>query len=155
MFNFPEELQYSTEHVWFLLEEGGAAILGITEAFLTLVGEPEGIEFAAADEEAFSAGDLLAKVITNEGELEVIAPFKGTVLELNSELTDSPETIGEDPYLDGWLIRVAIAPGERLGEFYSADDYEDLVEQTLAEEAGEAVETETGAGLLDLDDEDY
>jgi len=154
MFNFPEELHYSTEHVWFLLEEGDVAILGVTEAFLTLVGEPEGIEFAAADEEGFSAGDLLARVITAEEELEVIAPFKGTVVELNSALTDLPETIGEDPYHDGWLIRVAIVPGERLGDFYSAGDYEDLVEQTLAEEGGEAVEREAETEFLDLDDEE-
>jgi glycine cleavage system H protein len=109
--SYPDDLKYHSEHDWARVE-GDEAVLGITWFATDALGELVHFEPPAA-------GATIAKD-ASYGEVEsvkavsdVIAPLSGEVLEVNQKVVDAPETVNEDPYGDGWLIRIRIAdPGE-------------------------------------------
>ena len=68
---------------------------------------------------------------------DIYAPVSGTVVEVNDTLPDSPETINDDPYGDGWLIKVEMTDKDDLKDLMSAEEYAEYVEQQKAEEDGE------------------
>ena len=109
--SYPEELKYHREHDWARVD-GDEAVLGITWFAADSLGEL--VHF-----EAPTAGSNVKKDSTY-GEVEsvkavsdVIAPLSGEVLEVNQKVVDAPETVNEDPYGEGWLIRIRLSdPGE-------------------------------------------
>jgi glycine cleavage system H protein len=109
--SYPEDLKYHAEHDWARLE-GDEAVLGITWFAADALGEL--VHFEAPE-----AGSSIAKD-QSYGEVEsvkavsdVIAPLSGEVLEVNQLVVDAPETVNEDPYGSGWLIRIRLSsPGE-------------------------------------------
>ena len=105
--SYPEELKYHREHDWARVD-GDEAVLGITWFAQDALGEL--VHF-----EAPTQGSQVAKD-SSYGEIEsvkavsdVIAPLSGEVLEVNQSAADAPETINEDPYGAGWLIRIRLA----------------------------------------------
>ena len=109
--SYPDDLKYHREHDWARID-GDEAVLGITWFAQDALGE-------LVHYEPPQAGQQVAKD-SSYGEVEsvkavsdVIAPLSGEVLEVNAQVIDAPETVNEDPYGNGWLIRVRIAdPGE-------------------------------------------
>ncbi len=152
MFTFPEELRYSSEHVWIRSERGGRAAVGVTQVVVALLGQPEEVEFLAAEGEIFEAGQALVRLSTDEDEWEVLSPLKGQVVEFNVDLADSPEMVGEDPFEEGWLLVIKTTEQE-LARLLSPEDYQDFVEEEMAELA-EELEEEEEENELDLDEED-
>jgi glycine cleavage system H protein len=124
--SYPEGLKYHAEHDWARIE-GDEATLGITWYAQDALGE-------IVHYEAPSEGDSLAKD-ESYGEVEsvkavsdLISPLSGEVVGVNGKVVDAPETINEDPYGEGWLVRIRLAdPGEADG-LLDADAYRKLLE---------------------------
>jgi glycine cleavage system H protein len=124
---FPEELKYSKEHEWVLVE-GNVAIIGITDYAQEQLGdivfvELPGIGDKATKDEAFSVVESVKAVS------DVYAPVSGTVLEVNDDLPDSPDMLNEDPYGDGWMVKIEMADKSDLDDLMTAAEYEEFVAQ--------------------------
>ena len=102
--SYPEELLYNAEHDWARIE-GGEAVLGITWYAADSLGELvhfEPPEPGAAVEKGGSYGEVESVKAVSD----LIAPLSGEVLEVNQKVVEAPETVNEDPYGEGWLIRI-------------------------------------------------
>ena len=109
--SYPEELKYHREHDWARLD-GDEAVLGITWFAQDSLGEL--VHFEAPETGATVARDsAYGEVESVKAVSDVIAPLSGEVLEVNQAVVDAPETVNEDPYGEGWLIRLRLSdPGE-------------------------------------------
>jgi glycine cleavage system H protein len=126
--SYPDDLRYHPEHDWARVE-GGEATLGVTWFAQDALGEL--VHFEAPEEGATLTKDqAYAEVESVKAVSDVIAPLSGEVLEVNRAVADAPETVNEDPYGEGWLVRVRLTdPGEAAALMDAA-----AYKQHLAEE---------------------
>ncbi|HLA39734.1 MAG TPA: glycine cleavage system protein GcvH [Candidatus Glassbacteria bacterium] len=121
---FPKDLRYTKEHEWISLEENIATI-GITDFAQSELGDIVYVELPEVGDpvEALESFGTIEAVKTVS---ELFSPVSGTVEEVNEALADKPELINQDPYGDGWMIRVKVTemPEEEL---LSAADYKDMI----------------------------
>jgi glycine cleavage system H protein len=109
--SYPDDLRYHREHDWARIE-GDEATCGVTWFAQDALGEL--VHFEAPAEGATVAKDsTYGEVESVKAVSDVIAPLSGEILEVNQKVVDAPETVNEDPYGEGWLIRIRLAnPGE-------------------------------------------
>jgi glycine cleavage system H protein len=121
----PEELQYTKSHEWVRTEDDTATV-GITDYAQEELGD---IVFVELPEEGatFEAGDSFGTVESVKAVSDLYSPVGGEVVEVNEALNDNPEKINEDPYGDGWIIKLRTS-GEGA-ELLSASEYEKLLEE--------------------------
>ena len=122
---YPEDLKYHAEHDWARIE-GDEAVLGITWFAQDALGEL--VHYEPPNE-----GDTIAKD-SSYGEVEsvkavsdVIAPLSGEVIEVNAKVVEEPETVNEDPYGDGWLIRIRLSDPSEAEALLDLDAYKHVV----------------------------
>ena len=120
----PEELQYTRSHEW-VRREGETATVGITDHAQDELGDVVFVELPEVGA-AFDAGDSFGAVESVKAVSDLYAPVGGEVVEVNSALEEAPEKINEDPYGDGWILKLR-AGGE--GDLLSAQEYERLLEE--------------------------
>ena len=110
--SYPDDLKYHREHDWARID-GDEAVLGITWFAQDALGEL--VHFEPPEESSQVTKDSsYGEVESVKAVSEVTAPLSGEVVEANSKLGDSPETINQDPYGDGWMVRVRLSdPSER------------------------------------------
>jgi glycine cleavage system H protein len=120
----PEELQYTRSHEW-VRTEGDTATIGITDHAQDELGD---IVFVELPEEGatFEAGDSFGNVESVKAVSDLYTPVGGEVVGVNEALSDSPEKINEDPYGEGWIVKIRVS-GE--GDLLSASDYEQFLEE--------------------------
>lgn len=135
---FPEGLKYSKEHEWVLVEDSIATI-GITEYAQQELGDIVYVELPEVGEKVVK-DDPFGAVESVKAVSDIYAPVSGTVLEVNDALPDSPETINEDAYGDGWMIKVEMSDMDDLKDLMSADEYAEYIEQQKEEEEEEEEE---------------
>lgn len=124
--SYPDDLRYHPEHDWARVE-GDTATFGITWYAQDNLGE---VVFYDPPEVGATVGkdDSYAEVESVKAVSDVIAPLSGEVVEINAALADAPERINEDPYGEGWLVKVRLSdPGEADG-LLSAADYRKLLD---------------------------
>ena len=111
---YPDDLLYHPEHDWARID-GEVATFGITWFAQDALGEV--VFFDAPDVGAtVTAGESYAEVESVKAVSDVIAPLSGEVVEVNAGLADKPEMLNDDPYGDGWMVKVRLAdPAERDG----------------------------------------
>jgi len=131
----PEGLRYSKEHEWVLVE-GNIATIGITEYAQEELGDIVYVELPEVGEKVVK-DDPFGAVESVKAVSDVYAPVSGTVLEVNDALPDSPETINDDAYGDGWMIRVEMTDMDDLKDLMTADEYAEYVEQQKGEDEDE------------------
>ena len=124
---FPEGLKYSKEHEWVLVE-GNTATIGITEYAQEELGDIVYVELPEVGEKVIK-DDPFGAVESVKAVSDVYAPVSGAVLEVNDILPDNPETINDDPYGDGWMIRVELSDADDLKDLMDADEYAEYVQQ--------------------------
>jgi glycine cleavage system H protein len=123
--DFPEELKYSKEHLWVRLE-GNRAVIGITDYAQTELGNITVVELPDTGDD-LEQDDSFGSIEARKTVADLYAPLSGTVVEVNSELTSTPEFLNDDPYDGGWLVVIEIADAEEMNLLMSADLYEDYV----------------------------
>src|SRR5215217_5222294 len=119
----PEELEYTKTHEW-VRREGEEATVGITDHAQEELGDVVFVELPK-EGVSFDAGASFGVVESVKAVSDLYAPLGGEVVEVNEALTDTPEKVNEDPYGEGWMIRLRISSE---GELLSADEYERLLE---------------------------
>jgi glycine cleavage system H protein len=123
--SYPDDLKYHEEHDWARLE-GDEAVLGITWFAADALGELVHFEPPEAGS-SVTKDQSYGEVESVKAVSDVIAPLSGEVLEVNGRVIDAPETVNEDPYGNGWLIRIRLgAPGE-ADTLLDADAYRQLL----------------------------
>ena len=124
MANVPENLHYSKDHEWVRVEDG-IAVVGITDYAQTSLGDVVYVELPKENDE-FATNESFGSVESVKAVSEVFSPVSGTVVEVNSTLNDEPEKVNEDPYGEGWMIRIRMSnPGE-VDSLLTAAEYEDF-----------------------------
>jgi glycine cleavage system H protein len=123
--SYPDELKYHREHDWARVEDG-EAVLGITWFAQDRLGEL--VHFEPPEAGARVEKDApYGEVESVKAVSDVIAPLSGEVLEVNQAVVDAPETVNDDPYGAGWLVRIRLSHAAEADELMSADSYERLV----------------------------
>jgi len=125
--DFPEELKYTEEHEWVLIEDDIATI-GITDFAQDQLGDVVFVELPAVGDE-LEAGKTFGVVESVKAVSDIYAPMTGEVIEINEDLPDEPETLNTSPYEDGWLVKIRIANPEEADELLDAADYLELLEK--------------------------
>jgi glycine cleavage system H protein len=121
----PQGLKFSQEHEWVTTEDSVATV-GISDHAQEQLGEIVYIELPAVGEK-ISKDDPFGVVESVKAVSDIYAPVSGTVIEVNEDLPDTPEVVNEDPYGDGWLIKVRVSDPTDLEDLMDADEYAELV----------------------------
>jgi len=124
---FPEDLKYSKEHEWVLVE-GDVATIGITDYAQEQLGDIVFVELPAVGDKA-SKDEAFSVVESVKAVSDVYAPVSGKVLEVNDDLPDSPEMLNEDPYGDGWMVKIEMSDKTDLDDLMTSAEYEEFVAQ--------------------------
>ncbi len=125
--NFPEDLKYSKEHEWVRVS-GNIATIGVSDYAQDQLGEVVFIELPDEGEE-FEKDDAFGVIESVKSVNDIYAPITGRIMEMNDPVVDSPEIVNEDPYGEGWLVKIEISDLKELGEFMSAKDYEAYIKE--------------------------
>ena len=125
--SYPDELRYHQEHDWARID-GDTATLGITWYAQDSLGEivhyePPEVGASVAKDESYGEVESVKAVS------DLIAPLSGEVLEVNGVLEDAPETVNEDPYGEGWLIRIRLGDPGELDTLLDVEAYRKLLEE--------------------------
>ena len=124
--NYPDELKYHTEHDWARIS-GDEATLGITWYAQDALGEL--VHFEPPDEGSTIAKDeSYGEVESVKAVSELIAPLSGEVLEVNAQIVDAPEKVNEDPYGEGWLVRIRLTDTAQVDTLLDAAGYKQHLE---------------------------
>jgi len=124
MANIPDDLHYSKDHEWVRVE-GNVAVVGITDYAQDSLGDVVYVELPKTGD-SFAANESFGSVESVKAVSEVFCPVSGNIAGVNESLNDSPEKVNEDPYGEGWMIRVTMSnPGE-VDSMLTAAEYEDF-----------------------------
>jgi len=124
--NVPDDLRYSKDHEWSRLEDGRVRI-GITDYAQDALGD---VVFVQLPERGarLEAGATFSEVESTKSVSDIYAPVAGTVVEVNTELTDAPQRVNEDPYGEGWICVIEPADAAALEALLDAEAYQRLVQ---------------------------
>jgi glycine cleavage system H protein len=123
--NFPENLKYTKDHEWILVE-GDTATIGITEFAQGELGDIVFVDIAS-EGETLNSEDVFGSVEAVKTVSELYMPVSGEVIEVNSSLDSAPESVNSDPYGDGWMIKVKISDASQVDGLLTADQYKELI----------------------------
>jgi glycine cleavage system H protein len=121
--SYPSDLKYHADHDWARIE-GDTATLGITWYAQDQLGEVVFFD-PPAEGTTISKDQPYAEVESVKAVSDVIAPLSGTVTEVNTALGDSPEKVNDDPYGEGWMVRISLSDPSEADELMDADAYEE------------------------------
>lgn len=126
--NVPQDLRYTKEHEWVRVE-GNVAWVGITDYAQDALGD---VVFVSLPEVGASVAAMgpCCEVESTKSVSDVFAPLSGRVAEVNSELSDAPQLINEDPYGKGWIFALEMADPSELDSLLDAAAYSALLEET-------------------------
>ena len=125
--NFPENLKYSKDHEWVRVE-GNEAYIGISDFAQSELGE---IVFVDIDTEGETVdkGEIFGSIEAVKTVSDLIMPITGEVLEVNPKLEDEPELVNNDPYGNGWIVKVTLDEESELDDLLSSKDYKSEIGQ--------------------------
>lgn len=124
---FPEELKYTEEHEWVLVEDDIATI-GISDFAQDALGDVVFVELPAVGAKV-EAGKPFGVVESVKAVSDVYAPVSGEVVEINEELPDTPELVNSSPYEDAWMIKVRLADPGEAEKLMDAAEYQEFIEE--------------------------
>jgi len=124
MAHVPEDLHYSKDHEWVRVE-GDVVVIGITDYAQNSLGDVVYVELPKAGEEFF-VHESSGSVESVKAVSEVFTPVSGAVTQVNDALGDEPEKVNEDPYGEGWMIRVRMSSPGQVDSLLTAAEYEDF-----------------------------
>ena len=126
--SYPDGLKYHPEHDWARIEDGEAT-LGITWFAQDALGEL--VHYEAPDEgSTISKDDSYGEVESVKAVSDLITPLSGEVLAVNAKVVDAPETVNDDPYGEGWLVRIRLSDPAEIESLLDANAYRALLESS-------------------------
>ena len=124
---YPSELRYDREHEWVRVADD-VVVMGISHFAQDQLGEVVYVDLPA-EGDTVAAGETFGEIESVKSVSELFSPVTGEVLKVNDALDDSPETVNEDPYGEGWMIEVKLTDPAELDALLSAGDYEAFVNE--------------------------
>ena len=121
----PDNLKYTREHEWIKDNGDGTATIGITEFAQSELGDIVFVELEDVGFD-FSQDDTFGTVEAVKTVSELYAPVDGEITEINELLEDTPELVNEDPYGEGWMVKVKLTDQSQLDSLLSADEYKEI-----------------------------
>ena len=123
--NIPENLKYTKDHEWVRVE-GENAFVGITEFASKELGDIVFIEVETEGEQ-LEKEDTFGSIEAVKTVSDMFMPVSGTIDEFNTQLEDAPETINQDPYGEGWIVKISMSDLSELDSLLDAAAYRDLI----------------------------
>lgn len=124
---YPKGLRYSREHEWVMVEGDDTGVIGISDFAQNELGDVVYVEAPELGEK-ISKDDPFGAVESVKAVSDLYAPVSGTVVEVNDALPETPELINEDPYGEGWIIKVNLSDVDELDDLMNAEEYEEYCE---------------------------
>jgi glycine cleavage system H protein len=119
--NTPKELFYTKDHEWATID-GDTATIGITDFAVSQLGDITLVELPEIDD-SVEAGETMGTVESVKAVSELYSPISGQVMEINEKLEEEPELVNEDPFGQGWMIKITISDMGELDSLLDADAY--------------------------------
>lgn len=123
--NFPENIKYTSEHEWIRVE-GDEAYVGITDYAQSELGEIVFVDVPTLGE-TVGQGEVFGSIEAVKTVSDLNMPVTGEVLEINSALDAQPELVNNDPYGEGWIIKIAVKDAAELGKLMDAAAYQAIL----------------------------
>ena len=124
--NIPEELKYTKEHEWVLVE-GKIAIIGVTDYAQAELTDITFFELPEIGRDVKQMEEI-GVIETSKAVSEIYSPLSGKIVEVNTALDDAPETLNSDPYGAGWLVKIEFSNAVEVEQLLSAADYAEMTE---------------------------
>jgi glycine cleavage system H protein len=131
MSDIPRNLKYSREHEWVELDDDGLVVVGITDHAQEALGELVYVE-GPEEGQSFTRGDACVVIESVKAASDVYAPVAGELAAFNEKLNDEPELVNQDPYSDGWLIKLRLTDPSDLDELLDAEAYAQFLAESEA-----------------------
>lgn len=122
---FPDNLKYTKEHEWVLIE-GDVATVGITDFAQRELGDIVYVEIETKDKQ-LASGSVFGSVEAVKTVSDLFIPLSGTITEINPNLNNNPELVNTDPYGEGWMVKMKIDNEEEISGLMTAEAYQNLV----------------------------
>lgn len=122
----PVDLRYSQDHEWIKIESGNIAVIGITDYAQGELGDIVFVDVPSVGS-SVAANEVFGSVEAVKTVSDLFCPVAGKVLELNSELESNPQFINEDPYGQGWIIKLEVSNPADLESLLSSEAYNTLI----------------------------
>ncbi|WP_121352952.1 glycine cleavage system protein GcvH [Flavisolibacter nicotianae] len=123
--NYPDNLRYTKDHEWIRIE-GDEAVIGITDFAQHELGDIVYVEIETVGQE-MNAGDVFGTVEAVKTVSDLYLPLAGTITEVNPTLNNNPELVNNDPYGEGWMIRMRLANPSDADSLMDTTAYQNLV----------------------------
>jgi glycine cleavage system H protein len=127
MSNVPSDLKYISSHEWVREEDDGTVTIGITDHAQELLGDVVYVELPEVDSEV-ALEDELAVVESVKAASDIYAPLSGTIIAVNEDLEDAPETVNSSPYDDGWMFKMKPSEPSELDGLLDSESYQNEIE---------------------------
>ena len=123
--NVPKDLKYTKDHEWVKIE-GDIAVIGITDFAQGELGDIVYLEIDSLDSE-IALNEVFGTVEAVKTVSDLFMPVGGKVIEMNSTLEDKPELVNEDPYGEGWIIKIDISDLSEVDNLLSPEEYKNMI----------------------------
>ena len=124
--HIPENLKYTSDHEWVMIESDRAKV-GITDYAQDALGDVVFVDIPEVGKRV-TVGETVTEVESTKSVSDIYAPLEGEIIEINSDLDDSPELLNGDPYGEGWIFILKLSETTSTESLLSAKDYRELVE---------------------------
>ncbi len=125
--NIPSDLKFTKEHEWIRVE-GDSAFIGITDFAQGELGDIVYLEIETVGE-TLAKEDIFGTIEAVKTVSDLFMPVSGVILEMNEALADAAELVNNDPYGDGWLVKIKMTNPSELDQLLSADDYKSMISE--------------------------
>ena len=124
--HIPENLKYTSDHEWVMIESGRAKV-GITDYAQDALGDVVFVDIPEVGKRV-TVGETVTEVESTKSVSDIYAPLEGEIIEINQDLDDSPELLNEDPYGEGWIFILELNDAASIDNLLSAKEYRELVD---------------------------
>ena len=123
--NIPENLKYTKDHEWVLVE-GDTATVGVTDFAQSELGDIVYVEVETLDE-TLDKEEVFGTIEAVKTVSDLFMPVSGEIIEFNDKLETNPEVVNEDPYGEGWMIKIKLSNADDLNDLLSSEEYQSEV----------------------------
>jgi glycine cleavage system H protein len=124
--NFPEKLKYTKDHEWVSVENDNIVTVGITEFAQSELGDIVFLEVETLNE-TLNANDVFGTVEAVKTVSDLFLPVAGKIIEVNSKAIDSPQLLNEDPYTNGWIIKMEVTNMADINDLLDSEAYKNHI----------------------------
>jgi len=124
--NFPADLRYTSEHEWLRITEGNIAVIGVTDFAQSELGDIVFVEIETVGQ-TFAANDIFGTVEAVKTVSDLFLPVSGKIIEVNLALGSNPELVNNDPYGEGWMVKVEVTNLAEIETLMDSAAYQNII----------------------------